>query len=82
MRKFDFCIPTVGKTVPAGADWFHQIKYYGYRLRIEREGSSVAQRRTISVTNTGPARKEAFFARRNTCRPTLRTCGTPKNTAV
>jgi ATP-dependent DNA ligase len=41
MPKFEFCIPTVGKVVPAGAEWFHEIKYDGYRLRIEREGDRV-----------------------------------------
>jgi bifunctional non-homologous end joining protein LigD len=41
MPKFEFCIPTVGKAVPAGAEWFHEVKYDGYRLRIEREGDRV-----------------------------------------
>jgi bifunctional non-homologous end joining protein LigD len=41
MPKFEFCIPTVGKAVPAEAEWFHEIKYDGYRLRIEREGDRV-----------------------------------------
>jgi bifunctional non-homologous end joining protein LigD len=41
MPKFEFCIPTVGKAVPARMEWFHEIKYDGYRLRIERDGSSV-----------------------------------------
>jgi ATP-dependent DNA ligase len=40
MPKFEFCLPTLGKAVPSGADWFHEIKY-GYRLRIERDGASV-----------------------------------------
>jgi bifunctional non-homologous end joining protein LigD len=39
--QFEFCIPTVGKVVPAGAEWFHEIKYDGYRLRVERDGDSV-----------------------------------------
>jgi bifunctional non-homologous end joining protein LigD len=39
--KFDFCLPTTGKLVPAGSDWFHEIKYDGYRLRIERDGDQV-----------------------------------------
>jgi bifunctional non-homologous end joining protein LigD len=39
--QFEFCIPTVGKMVPAGAEWFHEIKYDGYRLRIERDGERV-----------------------------------------
>ena len=29
------------RTRPAGADWFHEIKYDGYRLRVERDGSNV-----------------------------------------
>lgn len=41
MPKFEFCIPTVGKAVPIGDDWFHEVKYDGYRLRIERDGPSV-----------------------------------------
>src|ERR1700688_2989447 len=32
---------TVGKVVPAGAEWFHEIKYDGYRLRVERDGDRV-----------------------------------------
>jgi ATP-dependent DNA ligase len=30
-----------GKIGAAGADWFHEIKYDGYRLRVEREGDGV-----------------------------------------
>jgi ATP-dependent DNA ligase len=41
MPKFEFCIPTAGKAVPAGPDWFHEIKHDGYRLRVEREGDRV-----------------------------------------
>jgi bifunctional non-homologous end joining protein LigD len=38
---FEFCIPTIAKAVPAGPDWLHEIKYDGYRLRLEREGHDV-----------------------------------------
>jgi bifunctional non-homologous end joining protein LigD len=41
MPKFEFCLPTMGKAVPAGPEWFHEIKYDGYRLRIERDGGTV-----------------------------------------
>lgn len=41
MPKFDFCLPTVGKAAPAGPEWFHEIKYDGYRLRLERDGDRV-----------------------------------------
>jgi bifunctional non-homologous end joining protein LigD len=39
--KFEFCIPTAGKRVPARPEWFHEIKYDGYRLRVQRDGESV-----------------------------------------
>ena len=41
LKRFEFCLPTMGKAVPAGPDWFHEIKYDGYRLRLERDGGQV-----------------------------------------
>ena len=43
MPQFEFCLPTVGKAVPASPDWLHEIKYdgYRYRLRLERDGDRV-----------------------------------------
>ena len=42
MRKsYQFCIPTRGIKVPAGQDWLLEIKYGGYRLRVERDGDRV-----------------------------------------
>jgi len=26
MAKFEFCLPTLGKNVPAGPEWLHEIK--------------------------------------------------------
>jgi len=26
MPKFEFCLPTLGKNVPAGTEWLHEIK--------------------------------------------------------
>jgi bifunctional non-homologous end joining protein LigD len=40
-KAFDFCIPTRGTKVPHTADWLHEIKYDGYRLRLERDGDRV-----------------------------------------
>jgi ATP-dependent DNA ligase len=40
-KRFEFCLPTLGKAVPAGPQWFHEIKFDGYRLRLEREGQRV-----------------------------------------
>jgi hypothetical protein len=34
--KFELCLPTRATTVPAAPEWFHEIKYDGYRLRLER----------------------------------------------
>jgi bifunctional non-homologous end joining protein LigD len=41
MTKFEFCIPTRGTKVPDRPDWLHEIKYDGYRLRVERDGKRV-----------------------------------------
>ncbi|MGM4955300.1 ATP-dependent DNA ligase [Bradyrhizobium barranii] len=40
-NAFEFCLPTAAKVVPAGPDWIHEIKYDGYRLRVERKGRDV-----------------------------------------
>jgi bifunctional non-homologous end joining protein LigD len=40
-KAFEFCIPTAGKVVPAGPEWFHEIKYDGYRIRLERDADRV-----------------------------------------
>jgi bifunctional non-homologous end joining protein LigD len=39
---FEFCLPTAAKAVPVGPDWIHEIKYDGYRLRVERQGDRPA----------------------------------------
>jgi bifunctional non-homologous end joining protein LigD len=38
MPKFECAL---GKAVPAGKEWFHEIKFDGYRLRVERDGDRV-----------------------------------------
>jgi bifunctional non-homologous end joining protein LigD len=38
---FDFCLPTSSTSVLSGPDWLHEIKYDGYRLRLERDGNRV-----------------------------------------
>ena len=38
---FEFCLPTKSTVVPAGPDWLHEVKYDGYRLRVERDGDRV-----------------------------------------
>jgi ATP-dependent DNA ligase len=40
-KAFEFCIPVAGTRVPSGQEWFHEIKYDGYRLRVERQGDRV-----------------------------------------
>src|SRR5579871_5578793 len=35
-KAFEFCLPTLAKSVPAGPEWFHEIKYDGYRVQLER----------------------------------------------
>jgi len=36
-KAFDFASPR-GAKVPNADDWLHEIKYDGYRLRVERDG--------------------------------------------
>jgi ATP-dependent DNA ligase len=38
---YEFCIPIRGTQVPAGPEWYHEIKYDGFRLRVERDGDRV-----------------------------------------
>src|SRR5437588_7146923 len=38
---FQFCLPTKSVKVPDGANWLHEIKYDGYRIRLERDGARV-----------------------------------------
>src|SRR6478672_9956830 len=38
---FQPCIPTRGTKVPDRPEWFHEVKYDGYRLIIRREGKRV-----------------------------------------
>jgi bifunctional non-homologous end joining protein LigD len=38
---FDFCLPTQATIVPHTPDWLHEVKYDGYRLRLERDGDRV-----------------------------------------
>jgi ATP-dependent DNA ligase len=40
-KAFEFCIPITGIKVPAGPEWLHEIKYDGFRLRVERDGDRV-----------------------------------------
>jgi bifunctional non-homologous end joining protein LigD len=40
-RMFEFCLPTKATIVPDGPDWLHEVKYDGYRLRVERDGDRV-----------------------------------------
>lgn len=40
-KRFEYCIPKAAQVVPAGADWLHEVKYDGYRGRIERDGDRV-----------------------------------------
>jgi ATP-dependent DNA ligase len=39
--SFDFCLPTRGIKVPERPEWIHEVKYDGYRLRVERDRDRV-----------------------------------------
>jgi ATP-dependent DNA ligase len=58
LKAFGFCLPTAAKAVPAGPDWIHEIKYDGYRLRVERQGKIVRL-----ITKNGHDRHSAIRRR-------------------
>jgi hypothetical protein len=35
-KSLEFCLPTRSTIVPHTADWLHEIKYDGYRIRLTR----------------------------------------------
>ena len=41
LSKFQPCVPTRGKVVPAGREWLHELKMDGYRLIVQRDGDRV-----------------------------------------
>jgi hypothetical protein len=41
MPTFEFRLPANSTTVPASPDWLHEVKYDGFRLRLERDGDRV-----------------------------------------
>lgn len=41
MRHFEYCKPTLAKSVPTGEDWIHEVKHDGYRGRVVRDGRDV-----------------------------------------
>jgi bifunctional non-homologous end joining protein LigD len=38
---YEFCLPVRGAQVPPGPDWYHEIKYDGFRLLVQRDGDRV-----------------------------------------
>src|SRR5437868_14073027 len=56
VRQYEYQprIPARGTEVPAGPDWFHEIKHDGYRLIVQREGKRV--RRLARNGHDGPDR--------------------------
>ena len=45
LRKIPFIkpmAPTLAKIPPAGDEWFHEIKFDGFRAQVHVEGGSVA----------------------------------------
>jgi ATP-dependent DNA ligase len=41
LHTFEFCIPTRRTKVAGRPGWLHEIKYDGYRIRVERERDRV-----------------------------------------
>jgi bifunctional non-homologous end joining protein LigD len=41
LSSFEFCLPINAANVPDRPNWLHEVKYDGYRLRLERDGDRV-----------------------------------------
>ena len=41
LRFIQPCSPVPAKSVPAGADWLHEVKFDGYRVQVHKVGSRV-----------------------------------------
>lgn len=41
LKRFEFCLPTRATAVPGRPGWLHEVKYDGYRIRLERDGERV-----------------------------------------
>jgi ATP-dependent DNA ligase len=39
-KAFEFCIFTKATTIPTSPDLLHEVKYDGYRLRLEHDGTA------------------------------------------
>jgi bifunctional non-homologous end joining protein LigD len=57
----EFCLPKSGKAVPNGPDWLHEIKYDGYRLRVERHGCLDWTRRFPWIAETARKIRQRQF---------------------
>jgi bifunctional non-homologous end joining protein LigD len=70
VRQYEYqpCIPTRGTEVPAGPDWFHEIKHDGFRLIVQREGKRVRlfTRRGYDWSNRYPLITQAALRVRKT----------------
>jgi ATP-dependent DNA ligase len=40
-KRIDFCLPTKSTAVPSSPDWLHEVKYDGYRLRLDRDSDRI-----------------------------------------
>jgi ATP-dependent DNA ligase len=40
-KAFEFCLPIKAASVPDRPNWLREIKYDGYRVRLERDGDRV-----------------------------------------
>jgi hypothetical protein len=52
---FKFCLPTTAAHVPDRPVWLHEVKYDGYRVRLEREGNRACP---VFLARLEPSRRE------------------------
>jgi hypothetical protein len=52
---------TRGLKVPDRPEWLHEVKYDGYRLRVERNGDEIYDKKTLFVEWTGIATFSCYW---------------------
>ena len=70
---FEFCFPTKAASVPDRPNWLHEVKYDGYRLRLERDSDRVhTSRRTEGASATVSESLRGYLSSARDCQRSAR----------
>ena len=58
-KRIEFCVPTAKTVVRSGPEWLHEVKYDGYRVRLERDAEPVRLNTKGATTGATPRSSSA-----------------------